>query len=566
MNSVSEPSLSPLSPDAAAGLAIAPLGGLGEVGMNCMLYEYDDRIIVVDCGVNFPDEEDYGVDLIVPSFAYLQAHAARVAGIVITHGHEDHIGALPFLLRELNPPIYAGPLSAALIKRKLVEHGLWQHAKIIEVGVGDEVEVGPFAIELIHVNHSIPQTTSLAIRTPLGTVIHTGDFKVEYDAEDEDPIDLARFAALGEEGVLCMLGDSTNVEVPGTTTSEAFVAKGLAEVVERAPGRVIVTLFASNLRRVQSLIDIAHRTGRRVVLLGRSLLNNVEAGRELGLVHLPHDGIIIPPEEVDAFRHDQVLVLCTGSQGEPRSALTRIAMGDHHQFHVDPSDLVIFSSRVIPGNEKAVSRVINHLYRRGAQVYDGDPRRVHASGHACREELKLLLSLVRPEYFVPVHGEYRHLAKHARLAEDLGVEESFLLLNGDVLRFTEEEAEIRGRIPAGRVLIDGKGTDDLPSSVLQDRRKLARTGIVVAWLVLDATSGEVVSGPRLLSQGVFGLTDAQHIEAEASRSTLDAIAAMSTESRLEASEVAEAMRRAVRRCFNRYLDAKPVVVPIVHEL
>jgi len=554
-----------LSRDTDGGLSIVPLGGLGEIGMNCMLYEQDETIMIVDCGINFPEEDDYGIDLIIPSFAYLVENAKNLEAIVITHGHEDHIGAIPYLLREVNAPIYGPPLALAMIARKLKEHGLYDDADLREVGPGDTFDVGPFNVEMIHVNHSTPQCCSLAIKSDVGTLIHTGDFKVEHDAVDEEPIDLARFAALGDEGVLCLLSDSTNVGRPGTTNSEATVAANLEEVISGARGRVIVTLFASNLRRLQSLLDIAHETGRRVALLGRSLLRNLEIGRELGLVHLPDEGLLIEPDELEVFRHDQLLIMCTGSQGEPRSALTRVAMGDHRSMSVLPGDLVLFSSRVIPGNETSVSRVKNHLYRRGAAVYSG-PHFIHVSGHACQEEQKLLLNLIRPDIFVPIHGEYRHLARHAKLAEQLGVSEAFIMQNGDALTLWEDDAEVSHRVAAGRVLVDGKGTDELPSPILQDRRKLARTGIVVAWLVLDASTGDVVDGPRLISQGVIQNGSSGTLDADAGRAVLEAIDELSVESRREATEVAEAMRRAVRRCYNRHLETKPVVVPIVHEL
>ncbi|MCA9563087.1 MAG: ribonuclease J, partial [Myxococcales bacterium] len=441
------------------GVSIIPLGGLGEVGMNCLAYSHKGQIMIVDCGVNFPEEADYGVDLIIPSFAYLEENKSSLVGLVLTHGHEDHIGAVPHLLRALEIPIYGTPLALAFVRRKLEEEGLLERADLREVSAGDTVSIGPFGVEFVHVNHSIPQTTSLAIRTDEGLFVHTGDFKVEHAPTDGPPIDLPRFAALGEEGVLCLLSDSTNVERPGSTVSEARVAEGLADLIESAPGRVIVTLFASNLHRVQSLLDIAHHTRRKVLLLGRSLLQNIESGRDLGLLHVLDDNLIIQPNQVDVYRHDQLLILTTGSQGQPRSALTRIAMGDHRLFRLTRGDYVVFSSRVIPGNESSVNRVINHLYKHGARVFQaGDtPLPIHASGHAYQEEQKLLLGLTRPRFFVPIHGEYRHLAKHARLAEDMGVESAIVLQNGEVLTVWEDQVKRPGRVPAGRVLVDGKG-------------------------------------------------------------------------------------------------------------
>lgn len=548
------------------GLAIVPLGGLGEVGMNCMVYEFEGQILLVDCGINFPEQDDYGVDSIIPSFTYLLENADRVVGLMVTHGHEDHIGAIPYLLRDLNPPIYGSPLALALVARKLREHGLYEHASLNETSAGDVVNVGQFEVEFIHVNHSIPQTRSLAITTPVGTVVHTADFKVDYTSAFEDPIDLARFAQLGDDGVLALLSDSTNIEREGHTRSELAVANGLGDFIEQANGRVVVTMFASNLLRLQTLLNIAHRVGRRVVLLGRSLLQNMEVGRELGLINLPSESLLVDARQTEAFRHDQLLVLTTGSQGEPRSAMTRIAMGDHPQFKATTGDLVIFSSRVIPGNETSINRMVNHLYRKGATVRWSKHGPVHASGHACREEQKLILNLTRPRFFVPIHGEFRHLAQHAALADELGVDESFVLENGQVLGLWDDGAEVFGRVSSGRALVDGRGTDDLPSSVLQDRRKLARTGIVVVWMVLDCETGELVSGPKLFAQGVINSHRDEDLMAEAAAVARSAIDELSEESRTVPAEVAETARRAVRRVFNKHLESKPVVVPIVHEL
>ncbi len=551
---------------ADGGLGIIPLGGLGEVGMNCTVYEFDGQQIMVDCGINFPEQDDYGVDHIIPSFAYLHQSETRLSACVITHGHEDHIGAIPYLLREFNIPIYGTPLALALIARRLKEHGLYEHATLNEISAGDRLSLGCFDVEFIHVNHSIPQSTSLAIKTPVGMVVHTSDFKVDHAPRNEPPIDLARFAQLGDEGVLCLLSDSTNVGRDGYTRGEGAVALSLAKLIEDAPGRVVVTLFSSSLHRIQSLLDIAHQQGKHVLMLGRSLLRNLEVGRELGLIHLPSEGLLIEPNELEAFSHDKIIALTTGSQGEPRSALTRIAMGDHSQFYITPGDLVIYSSRVIPGNEAAINRVINHLYRKGADVRQSHQHEAHASGHACQQEQRLILNLTRPRFFVPLHGEYRMLAQHAAIADQLGAEKTFVMDNGEVLGVWEDDAQRLGRVASGRVLVDGKGTDDLPSPVLQDRRKLARTGIVVAWLLLDGSTGEVVSGPKLLTQGVLGISDGDELVEDACRAALQAISELKAESRSEAAEVAETMRRAVRRLFNKTIDSKPVVVPIVHEL
>lgn len=550
---------------AAAAVSIIPLGGLGEVGMNCTAFVHAGEIVVIDCGVNFPEERAYGVDLIVPLFTFLTNHAEQVKALIVTHGHEDHIGAIPFLLREINLPIYGPPLAMAMIAERLQEHGLYEHASLNEVSAGEQLDVGPFQFEFIHVNHSIPQANSVAIRTPAGLIVHSGDFKIDHQPIDDDPIDLNRFSALGEEGVVCLLSDSTNVENDGFTMSEGVVARNLFDIISQVPGRVFVTLFSSNIYRIQSLLDIAQRLSRKVVALGRSLSKSIRIGRELGLLHLPDEGILVDISDAQAYRHDELLIIVAGSQGEPRSTLTRIALDDHPHIHMLPGDHMIFSSRVIPGNERAVSRVINHLHRRGATVVTYPKALVHASGHACQEEQKLLISLLDPDVFVPIHGEYRHLVKHAGLAESLGVD-TLLIENGEVLSLTENTAEVVGTVPVGRVMVDGKGMADGINVVLKDRRKLARTGIVVAWLIIDGTTGVIVSGPELLTQGVMAHGTKKDLIQTAIDAAQAAIGELNLESRCDPAEVSEATRLAIRRVFNKHLDTKPVVVPIVHQL
>jgi len=546
-------------------VSIIPLGGLGEVGMNCTAFVYAGEIVIVDCGVNFPEERAYGVDLIVPLFTFLTDNSERVKALIVTHGHEDHIGAIPFLLREINVPIYGPPLAMAMIAERLQEHGLYEHASLNDVSAGEQLDVGSFQFEFIHVNHSIPQSNSLAIRTPAGLIVHSGDFKIDHQPVDDDPIDLNRFSALGEEGVVCLLSDSTNVENEGFTMSEGAVSRNLFDVISRVPGRAFVTLFSSNIYRIQSLLDIAQRLGRKVVALGRSLERSIRIGRELGLLHLPDEGILVDINDARVYRHDELLVIVAGSQGEPRGTLTRIALDDHPHLHMLPGDHMIFSSRVIPGNERAVSRIINHLHRRGATVITYPKTPVHASGHACQEEQKLLINLLDPDLFVPIHGEYRHLVKHAGLAESLGVD-TLLIENGEVLSVNGNTAEVVGTVPVGRVMVAGKGMADGINVALQDRRKLARTGLVVAWLVIDGTTGVIVSGPELLTQGVMAHGTKGDLIQMAIESAKAAIGELNLESRCDPAEVAEATRLAIRRVFNKHLDTKPVVVPIVHRL
>jgi ribonuclease J len=551
----------------AGSLRIVPLGGLGEIGMNLMVVAYEDAAIVIDCGVMFPDKDMLGVDLVIPDTRYLQEIGAGVLAVFLTHGHEDHIGALPYVLRERIVPVYGTRMALGLVREKLLEHGLLDEVPLRDLPLRQAVDVGPFTVEAVHVTHSIVDAVALSIRTPVGTVVHTGDFKIDQTPLDGRPCDLRRFAELGEAGVLVLLSDSTNVEREGTTPSERTVGRHLEAIMRASGGKVFVSTFASHIHRIQQVLDVSHRLGRRVALIGRSLTTNVAIATELGYLQVPRDLFIEPPKARE-LPASEVTVLATGSQGEPLSALTRIAMNDHPRMSASPGDVVILSSRVIPGNERAITNLINHFYRRGAEVITDRAAPCHVSGHASQEELKLMLGLVRPRFFVPIHGEYRHLAKHCTLAAGVGLAptDCFLLENGHVLRSDGATAARIDPVAAGRVFVDGKGVGDVGDVVLRDRRHLSAGGLVVAIVALDQRSGEVVSGPDLVLRGLV-LEEAKpdHVQ-EARGVVLDALAAVSPESRTDPVEVKEEMRKALRRYFNRTLGRRPVVLPYVVEM
>jgi ribonuclease J len=549
-----------------ARLRLIPLGGLGEIGLNMMLVEYGDQAIAIDCGVMFPEASMLGIDLVIPDWSYLRGGGVALAGVVCTHGHEDHIGALPFMAREMPAPTYATPFAHALIEHKLVEHKL--KIPLERYRAGDRWRLGPFEIEAIHVTHSIVDTVALAIRTPLGTIVHSGDFKFDPTPLDDHPSDVPRLAALGDEGVLALLSDSTNVERPGVTPSERSITSKLEAAFRQSPGRVLVSSFASHLHRIQQVIDCSARTGRRVAIAGRGMVTNVGIGLELGYLRVP-PGTLIELGEAKQLPPSQVTILTTGSQAEPQSALTRIAMNDYRKVELAPGDTVILSSRMIPGNEKAIGDVINHLHRRGAEVlYEKVTGELHVSGHANQAELALMMQLTRPRYFVPVHGEYRHLVRHTALAARCGVppERCFLLEDGDVLEIDDAGARRAEPVTAGRVFVDGKGVGDVEDVVLRDRRHLSDGGLVLATLAIDQHTGEIISGPDLISRG-FAVEEESLIHCERAReAVLEALATLAPESRTVPAEVKEEVRKALRRYFKKTLARRPVILPVVMEL
>jgi ribonuclease J len=546
-------------------LRIIPLGGLGEIGLNMMLIEYGDSAVAIDCGVMFPEASMLGIDLVIPDLSYLRDRPGHLQAIVCTHGHEDHIGALPFVTREHSVPTFATPFAHALVAQKLEEHEL--ATPLERFKAGDSWRVGPFEIEAIHITHSIVDAVGLAIHTPLGTIVHTGDFKFDQTPLDGLPSDLARFAALGDAGVLALLSDSTNVDRPGVTPSERTLTPTLETAFRRSKGRVLVATFASHLHRIQQIFDISARAGRRVAVVGRGMVQNVETGQGLGYLRVP-PGLLIDLAEARGLPPNQVTLLSTGSQGEPMSALTRIAMNDHKQVKIEAGDTVIMSSRVIPGNERPIGAIVNHLCRRGAQVLHEPMPGLHVSGHASQSELQLMVQLTRPRYFVPVHGEYRHLVRHAALATGMGLAEAacFVLEDGDVLEIDATGAHRAEPVASGRVFVDGKGVGDVGDVVLRDRRHLSDGGLVLAILAVNQHTGEIISGPDLISRGFVFEDDSQVYFDHAKAAVLEALAALAPELRTAPAEVKEEMRRTLRRYFKKTLDRRPVVLPVVMEL
>jgi len=544
-------------------LEIVPLGGLGEFGMNMMAIAYGDTAIVIDAGVMFPEADLPGVDLIIPDGTYLERYAGRVAALVLTHGHEDHIGAVAYVLPRVDGPVYGTPLTLALVEPKLDDEG---RARLRAVRPRETVEAGPFRIEFLRVTHSIPDCMALAIHTPVGVVIHTGDFKVDQTPLDGEPVDVHRLAQLGSEGVLALFADSTNIERRGYTGSELTVVEAFEEIFSSTEGKVVVALFASSLYRMQVVINLAAQFGRKVAMVGRGVIENSQIAARLGHLRVPA-GMQIRDTEVKNHPAQDVLCLCTGSQGEPLAALPRIAIDDHRHVKVGRGDAVVFSAREIPGNEKAIGRVMNHLSRRGAEVIAEGTKHVHVSGHGSAEELKLMLSLVRPRYFVPIHGEYRQLARHARVASQVSPATEVLLAeDGDVLRFDGETARLDGKAPAGRVLIDGTRTGEVGDEVLRDRRHLAADGLVVSVLTIGKQSGTLEEAPTLITRGfvVDERTDA--LLREVPDLLAELIEGTSVEERTDPGLMKEKVRVELQRFFRKRSGRRPLVLPVIMEI
>ncbi|MGC8492626.1 MAG: ribonuclease J [Syntrophobacteraceae bacterium] len=549
-------------------LKIIPLGGLGEIGLNMTVFEYGDTIAIVDSGLMFPEEEMLGIDIVIPDFSYLLKNREKVAALVITHGHEDHIGAIPFLVRELALPIYGTALTLALIREKLREHNLLERVELIQVAPRQVVEIGPFNFEFISVCHSIPDGVALAIRTPVGVVVHSGDFKIDNTPVDGKRFDIARLGAYGEEGVLALLSDSTNVEREGYTVSEKEVGVTLRNVLREKQGRVLVAVFASNLHRIQQLIHIARELGRKVLLNGKSMITNVRIARELGYLDFPkEDEIMIP--DLQSLPDSRVLMLTTGTQGEPMSALSRMAFNDHKKLKVREGDTIILSSRFIPGNERTIQNIINHLCRQGAEVIHEQVKDIHVSGHAYQEEQKMLINVVQPRYFIPIHGEYRHLAKHRQLALSLGMapDNCLLMENGGVMCFSADSVCTDQKVETGRVFVDGKGVGDVGGLVLRDRRHLSEDGLVIASLVVNKETHEILSGPDILSRGFIHEEAKPEILYECECIIFENIDRQLAEAKeLDCTLLQEQIRRDLKRFFIRTLDRRPVIYPIVVEI
>ncbi len=549
-------------------IKIAFLGGLNEVGKNITMFQYKEDIVLVDCGLAFPDEDTPGIDLIIPDFAYLQKNSDKIKGICITHGHEDHIGALAYMLRDINVPVYSTRLTNGLIEGKLKEHGLLDSAKLNVVNAGESAKLGEFEIEFIHVNHSIPDAVGFAIKCEGGTIVHTGDFKIDSTPIDGGMIDIARFAELGKEGVLCMMADSTNAERPGYTESESKVGASFELLFRKAEKRrIIVATFASNIHRVQQIINVAQSLGRKVALSGRSLENVVAVASELGYLNVP-DGILIKLDMINKYSEEQIVLITTGSQGEPMSALTRMAFSDHRKVAVGPNDYVIISATPIPGNEKTVGRVINELMKLGAEVVYEKMYDVHVSGHACREELKLMLGVVRPKYFIPVHGEQKHLLKHASLAHSMGISEKNTLIadNGTLVEICDSYIKKAGTVPAGQIFVDGSGVGDVGSVVLRDRKHLAEDGIIIVVATLDSSTGEILSGPDVVSRGFVFVKESGDLISDAQNTAYEAIMRCYDRNIYDWGTIKSRIRDDVSRLMYERTKRSPMILPVLMEI
>jgi ribonuclease J len=549
-------------------LEIVPLGGLGEFGMNMLALSWDDTTIVVDAGVMFPDPELLGVDRIIPDLTYLQ-QKGRPAALVLTHGHEDHIGAVPHVAPLIDGPIYGTPFTLALVEPKLKEHGLADGVNLVAVGPRDRVTIGPFTVEFIRVTHSMPDCVALAIHTPVGIVMHTGDFKIDQTPIDGEHFDVHRFAQLGTEGVLLLLADSTNVDRRGFTGSEIEVIEPFEEIFSSATGRIVVAAFASSIYRVQILVDLAAEFERKVAFAGRGMIENSATAQRLGYLRIPA-GLQIRDSDVANYPADEVLCMVTGSQGEPMSALSRIAIDDHRYVKIAAGDTVVLSARAIPGNEKAIGRVINHVTRRGADVIHEGIKHVHVSGHGSEEELKLVLSLVKPRYFVPIHGEYRQLAQHARVAERMfaGREprpEILLIENGDRIQVDGQVARVAGKAPVGRVLIDDTHSGEVGDEVLRDRRHLAEDGLVVPVVAINKQTGALEGIPDIITRGVV-MEESESVLADGARMLSDLIEQASIEERTDQGLIKEKLRVELRRFFRKRLGRRPFVLPVIMEI
>jgi ribonuclease J len=548
-------------------LKLIPLGGLGEIGLNMMAVEYGDTIFILDAGIMFPEAYMLGVDYVIPDMDYLRQNRSRVSGVVLTHAHEDHIGALPFLLREINVPVFGTPFTLGIVRHKLEEHELLAGISLHEVLPRERLKIGPFEVEFIRVNHSIVDGVGLAIRTPVGMVVHTGDFKMSHTTMDGMLTDVNRFAQCGEEGVLALLSDSTNVEKEGHTISSQEIGDELSRITEAASGRIIVALFASNIARIQLIVNIAVSRGRKIVFNGRSIEVSVSIARRLGYLHIP-EGIEIDIEELNTYPDDEIIMVTTGSQGEPMSSLARMAAGTHKQIKIHSKDTVILSSKFIPGNEKAIGNIINNLYRQGADVVYEKISNIHVSGHAFREELKMMINLTKPRFFMPVHGEYRHLVLHTRLAQEVGIPQDHLILaqNGQIIELNENGFKIRDSISAGRVLIDGKGIGDVGRSVLKERRLLSEEGLVVVNMAFDEDTGIVVYGPDIVSRGFVFETETGYLLQDAQCVILEIVEDVLPDVPNRVDRIRSRIQTALRQYFFYTIGRRPVILPFLVEI
>ena len=547
-------------------LKIIPLGGLGEIGKNMTVFEYGNEIILVDCGMSFPEENMPGIDLVIPDTTYLRSNREKIRGIVITHGHEDHIGAVPYVLKEFNVPVYATRLALGLLQNKFQEHNI-QNPKLQTVKPGDEIRIGAFTIEFIKTNHSIADSVALAIKTPVGVVVHTGDFKVDFTPIDGQPIDLARFGRLGDDGVLLLMADSTNVERPGYTMSERTVGATFEEFFGQARGRIIVATFASNIHRIQQVVDAAAKYNRKVCISGRSMVNVVGTAQELGYLQFKK-GQFIEIDDIGEYPDKKIVVITTGSQGEPMSALSRMAHDEHRQFGIKTGDTVIISASAIPGNEKTVSNVINLLFEKGANVIYASLADIHVSGHACQEELKLMHSLVRPRFFIPVHGEYRHLKQHALLAEAMGMKSRNIIVPevGAVIRLTQDSMKVTGKVTAGQVLVDGLGIGDVGNVVLRDRKHLSQDGLMVVVVTIQKDTSQLVGDPDIISRGFIYVREAEGLMDEAKALIKEVVRNCHHQKVSDWSTLKVRVREQLQKFLYRKTKRRPMILPIIVEV
>ena len=546
-------------------LKVIPLGGLEQIGMNITAFEYEDSIVVVDCGLSFPADDMYGIDLVIPDITYLLDNVDKVKGFVITHGHEDHIGALPYILKQLNVPVYATRLTMGIIENKLKEHNLIGTTKRKVVKFGQSINLGVFRIEFIKTNHSIVDAAALAIYSPAGVVVHTGDFKVDYTPVYGDAIDLQRFAELGKKGVLALMCDSTNAERPGFTASERTLGKTFDNIfADHKNTRIIIATFASNVDRVQQIINSAYKYGRKVVVEGRSMVNIIDTASNLECLHIP-ENTLINIDELKNYPDEKTVIITTGSQGESMAALSRMALNMHRKISIGPGDTIIFSSSPIPGNEKAVTKIINELLRKGAEVIFQD---AHVSGHACQEEIKLIYTLVKPRYAIPVHGEYKHLKAQARVAMDLGIakEDIFILSSGDVLELDEEEAKVTGKVPVGDILVDGLGVGDVGNIVLRDRQHLAEDGIMIVVLALDSYSNTLVSGPDIVSRGFVYVKESDDLMEEARELMVKAVDNCLDRGISDWGKIKNSIKDSLGDYVWKKTKRRPMILPIILEV
>ena len=550
-----------------AKLKIIPLGGLGEIGKNLTVYEYGQDILVVDCGLGFPDEELYGIDAVIPDITYLKQNKDRIRGIVITHGHEDHIGALPYVMRELDVPIYATSLTAGIIELKLEEFDLLYNTQIFTKKAGDRFKLGCFEVEMIHVNHSIADSVALAIKTPIGTVIHTGDFKIDVTPIQGEMIDLARLGQLGKQGVLALLSDSTNVERPGHTDSERKVAEKFDELFKGCEKRIIVTTFASNVQRIQQIVNVAAKYKRKVAVTGRSMENMIKVARELGYMDIP-EGVLVELNQIKGQPKDRTVIISTGSQGESMSALYRMAFSEHKQINIDAGDRIIISASAIPGNETTVSKVIDELFHKGAEVIYDRHTDLHVSGHASQEDQKMMLALTKPKFFIPVHGEYRMLCKHAELGRIMGVEPNNIVIaeNGSVIELSRKSIKSVDIVPAGRVFVDGSGVGDVGSIVLRDRKHLAQDGMIVVVLALSGEDSSLISGPEIVTRGFIYEKEAEDLIEEMKRVIFESLESCRHQRITDWAGIKNKVRTNLTGYLYKTTKRSPMILPVIAEI